>query len=395
MGSRDLGADEAFARAEEMVRVWLAEQGGERIEVEINGLGESESYDLRMVRNGRRERVYHPGDFFSALGRVRKAQFVRGRGAWTWSRLWMDVSDGVLHQECDWVRVPMYSYNLPSLVECKKEMDLFPRDEELLPDWLREGAERWRTELVPVAADEEAERAAREAELARLVDVSRRRAAAEVEAAWGRAVEGLLGGGVLRLPSGTVDGVVPVSEGVGLVRAWAELGWLASTEAAFGLCERLGWVRKARFDIADHYWTAVDQDRAGAWVRASEITGLFYSVKIALSEYLLRVRRGDPVYKEYVKEYVKALSDVYGEPVGRETWQLDNGARVALMTDAAQLSVRVRSPLATEYLTDDVELREIEGEVDIDFDDPALYIRAPSEARSEVVRVDGDVLEWS
>ena len=394
MGSRDLGADEAFARAEEMVRVWLAEQGGERIEVEINGLGESESYDLRMVRNGRRERVYHPGDFFSALGRVRKAQFVRGRGAWTWSRLWMDVSDGVLHQECDWVRVPMYSYNLPSLVACKKEMDLFPRDEELLPDWLREGAERWRTELVPVAADEEAERAVREVERARLVDVSRRRAAAEVEAAWGRAVEGLLGGGVLRLPSGTVDGVVPVSEGVGLVRAWAELGWLASTEAAFGLCERLGWVRKERFDI-DHYWTAVDQDRAGAWVRASEITGLFYSVKIALSEYLLRVRRGDPVYKEYVKEYVKALSDVYGEPVGRETWQLDNGARVALMTDAAQLSVRVRSPLATEYLTDDVELREIEGEVDIDFDDPALYIRAPSEARSEVVRVDGDVLEWS
>ena len=194
MGSRDLGADEAFARAEEMVRVWLAEQGGERIEVEINGLGESESYDLRMVRNGRRERVYHPGDFFSALGRVRKAQFVRGRGAWTWSRLWMDVSDGVLHQECDWVRVPMYSYNLPSLVECKKEMDLFPRDEELLPDWLREGAERWRTELVPVAADEEAERAVREVERARLVDVSRRRAAAEVEAAWGRAVEGLLGG---------------------------------------------------------------------------------------------------------------------------------------------------------------------------------------------------------
>ena len=391
MNSRDLGADEAFARAEEMVRVWLAEQGGERIEVEINGLGESESYDLRMVRNGRRERVYYPGDFFSALGRVRKAQFVRGRGAWTWSRLWMDVSDGVLHQECDWVRVPMYSYNLPSLVACKKEMDLFPRDEELLPDWLREGAERWRTELVPVAADEEAERAAREAELARLVDVSRRRAAAEVEAAWGRAVEGLLGGGVLRLPSGTVDGVVSVSKGVGLVRAWAELGWLASTEAAFGLCERLGWVRKARFDIADHYWTAVDQDRAGAWVRASEITGLFYSVKIALSEYLLRVRRGDPVYKEYLK----ALSDVYGEPVGRRTWRLDNGAEVALSADAAQLSVLVRSPRATEYLTDDVELREIEGEVDIDFDDPALYIRAPSEARSEVVRVDGDVLEWS
>ena len=390
MGSRDLGADETFARAEEMVRACMAEQGGERIEFEINAVGETELLSGRLIRSGEREGSLFSDSIFSSLRNMRKAQFIGGRGAWTWSRLWMDVSDGVLHQECDWVRVPMYSYNLPSLVECKKEMDLFPRDEELLPDWLREGAERWRTELVPVAADEEAERAVREVERARLVDVSRRRAAAEVEAAWGRAVEGLLGGGVLRLPSGTVDGVVPVSEGVGLVRAWAELGWLASTEAAFGLCERLRWVRKERFDI-DHYWTAVDQDRAGAWVRASEITGLFYSVKIALSEYLLRVRRGDPVYKEYVK----ALSDVYGEPVGRETWQLDNGARVALMTDAAQLSVRVRSPLATEYLTDDVELREIEGEVDIDFDDPALYIRAPSEARSEVVRVDGDVLEWS
>ena len=392
MNSRDLGADEAFARAEEIVRVWLAEQGCERVEFEVNALGEAEQWCAWLIRGGERERVVSPAKVsFSMTFDLRKAQFVRGRGAWTWSHLWMDVSDGVLHQECDWVRVPMYSYNLPSLVACKKEMDLFPRDEELLPDWLREGAERWRTELVPVAADEEAERAAREAELARLVDVSRRRAAAEVEAAWGRAVEGLLGGGVLRLPSGTVDGVVPVSEGVGLVRAWAELGWLASTEAAFGLCERLGWVRKARFDIADHYWTAVDQDRAGAWVEASEITGLFYSVKIALSEYLLRVRRGDPVYKEYLK----ALSDVYGEPVGRRTWQLDNGAEVALSTDAAQLSVLVRSPRATEYLTDDVELREIEGEVDIDFDDPALYIRAPSEARSEVVRVDGDVLEWS
>lgn len=195
MGSRDLGADEAFARAEEMVRVWLAEQGCERVEFEVNALGEVEQWCAWLIRGGECERVVSPAKVsFSMTFDLRKAQFVRGRGAWTWSRLWMDVSDGVLHQECDWVRVPMYSYNLPSLVECKEEMDLFPRDEEFLPDWLREGAERWRIELVPVAADEEAERAAREAELARLVDVSRRRAAAEVEAAWGRAVEGLLGG---------------------------------------------------------------------------------------------------------------------------------------------------------------------------------------------------------
>ena len=122
------------------------------------------------------------------------------------------------------------------------------------------------------------------------------------------------------------------------------------------MCSSDLWVRKARFDM-DHYWTAVDQDRAGAWVEASEITGLFYSVKIALSEYLLRVRRGDPVYKEYLK----ALSDVYGEPVGRRTWRLDNGAEVALSADAAQLSVLVRSPRATKthQMFEDIALMRV------------------------------------
>ena len=219
MGSRDLGADEAFARAEEMVRACMAEQGGERIEFEINAVGETELLSGWLIRGGEREGAFFSDSIFSSLRNMRKAQFIRGRGAWTWSRLWMDASDGVLHQECDWTRVPMLDDNTPSLVACKEEMQLFPRDGEFLPDWLREGADRWRTEVVPMAADEEAERAAREVEFARLVDVSRRRAAAEIEAAWGRAVERLLGGGVLRLPSGTVDGVVPVSEGVGLVRA--------------------------------------------------------------------------------------------------------------------------------------------------------------------------------
>ena len=36
-----------------------------------------------------------------------------------------------------------------------------------------------------------------------------------------------------------------------------------------------------------------------------------------------------------------------------------------------------------------------EDDIGVDFDDPTLYIRVPSEVRSEVVLVDGDVLEWS
>ena len=28
-------------------------------------------------------------------------------GAWLWSHLWMEVADGVLHQECGWMREPI------------------------------------------------------------------------------------------------------------------------------------------------------------------------------------------------------------------------------------------------------------------------------------------------
>ena len=391
MGSRDLGADEAFARAEEMVRACMAEQGGERIEFEINAVGETELLSGWLIRGGEREGVFLSDNIFSSLRNMRKAQFIRGRGAWTWSRLWMDASDGVLHQECDWTRVPMLDDNTPSLVACKEEMQLFPRDGEFLPDWLREGADRWRTEVVPMAADEEAERAAREVEFARLVDVSRRRAAAEIEAAWNRAVEGLLGGGVLRLPSGTVDGVVPVSEGVGLVRAWAGLGPLVASDVAFGLCERLGWVCKECFDGEGRYWTAAGQGGASAWMQVSETKGLFHLVKIALSEFRHRACRGDPAYKEYKK----ALHDLYGEPVGREVWLIDNDVEVALLVGAARLQIRVEMLVDLGFYGDEDEDEGDEDDIGVDFDDPTLYIRAPSEVRSEVVLVDGDVLEWS
>ena len=123
----------------------------------------------------------------------------------------------------------------------------------------------------------------------------------------------------------------------------------------------------------------------------SETKGLFYLVKIALSEFRHRVGRGDPAYKEYMK----ALHDLYGEPVGREVWLTDNDVEVALLVDAARLQIRVEMLVDLGFYGDEDEDEGDEDDIGVDFDDPTLYIRVPSEVRSEAVLVDGDVLEWS
>lgn len=67
------------------------------------------------------------------------------RGAWAWCHLWMDASDGVLRQECDWMREPVFTQASddirPGPGDCWIELDLYPRDDEFIPDWLRKGYE--------------------------------------------------------------------------------------------------------------------------------------------------------------------------------------------------------------------------------------------------------------
>ena len=66
-----------------------------------------------------------------------------------------------------------------------------------------------------------------------------------------------------------------------------------------------------------------------------------------------------------------------------------------MLVAAARLQIRVEMLVDLGFYGDEDEDEGDEDDIGVDFDDPTLYIRVPSEVRSEVVLVDGDVLEWS
>ena len=71
-------------------------------------------------------------------------------GAWLWSHLWMEAADGVLHQECGWMREPIIGPHLRSEKDAAFELDQFPRDPQWVPEWMavkatayHKEAEKW------------------------------------------------------------------------------------------------------------------------------------------------------------------------------------------------------------------------------------------------------------
>ena len=71
-------------------------------------------------------------------------------GAWLWSHLWMEVADGVLHQECGWMREPIIGSRPCSEKDAAFELDQFPRDPQWVPEWMavkaaayHKEAEKW------------------------------------------------------------------------------------------------------------------------------------------------------------------------------------------------------------------------------------------------------------
>jgi len=130
---------------EESVYGWMRREGASCIEITIDAIGRTSQYDPQLTVNGVTSRVIPPFGIRLPFDELRDAQVVPGWGAWTWCRLWMDVSDGVLHQECDWMREPVFSRASgdvrPGPGDCWSELERFPRDPEFVPDWLRRGYE--------------------------------------------------------------------------------------------------------------------------------------------------------------------------------------------------------------------------------------------------------------
>ena len=166
MGRYRKSAMEAFEKAETLVRAWLEEERITRVDVYLNGLGDVGDTRCRLTIDGERKSVHIDRNAGSAINKLRGMQALPGRGAWFYSHLWMEMPEGVLHQESDWMCEPDMGTSGfyvgpdgldirgggPDLGEYKTELDRYPRDQDFIPDWLRDKVERWRLERGSVVA---------------------------------------------------------------------------------------------------------------------------------------------------------------------------------------------------------------------------------------------------
>lgn len=133
------GADDisVFSKFQELVRGWLPETGATRVDIEYNVIALTGDVMTWIMVDGERKSVHLPREVSFAMHDIRGSQADPHRGAWLYSHLWMEASDGVLHQEADWMREPVIDDDGPVMDgDAALELDYFPRDPEWIPEWM-------------------------------------------------------------------------------------------------------------------------------------------------------------------------------------------------------------------------------------------------------------------
>ena len=137
MSQNEVGYSAVYQKVEALLKDWLTEVGGRRVDTYYNAIhltGEVEHW--LTVDDGQQESVRLPSKINFAMDDLRPAQADPHRGAWLWSHLWMEASDGVLHQECDWMREPVIGSDPVGDGDAAFELDQFPRDPQWIPEWM-------------------------------------------------------------------------------------------------------------------------------------------------------------------------------------------------------------------------------------------------------------------
>ena len=136
MSAENLSEQEAFERFEGMLRDWLRDSGGTRIDIDYNAIHRTGFITNWLTIDGQRKGVLLPAKINFARTDLHQAQVDPHRGAWTYSHLWMEASDGVLHQESDWMREPVINGHLMGEQDAAVELRMHPRDPEYIPEWM-------------------------------------------------------------------------------------------------------------------------------------------------------------------------------------------------------------------------------------------------------------------
>ena len=156
MNDLDSSASEVFEKAQYHLKLWLEESGGTRLDVKCTGLGSTGMIRFWMTMDGQKKSVRVSECVGSAVTGLRGAQASPERGAWFYSHLWVELPEGVLYQESDWMCAPDTESDA-DLGAYKTELDRYPRDQEFIPDWLRDKVEQWRLERGRMVAEYVAE----------------------------------------------------------------------------------------------------------------------------------------------------------------------------------------------------------------------------------------------
>ena len=137
MSQNDVGYSAVYQKVEELLRGWLTETGGQRVDTYYNAIHLTGEVEHWLSIGGQQESVRLPSEISFAIDDLRPAQADPHRGAWLWSHFWMEAAEGVLHQECDWMREPVIDDDEPVMDgDAALELDYFPRDPEWIPEWM-------------------------------------------------------------------------------------------------------------------------------------------------------------------------------------------------------------------------------------------------------------------
>lgn len=136
MASQSVEAMKLLSRIEKALRELLDEAGGSRVDLETNSIALAGRELCWVTVDDQRSLVRHSSALSFDVGDLRPAQADPHRGAWLYSHFWMEASDGVLHQECDWMREPVIGSDPVGDGDAAFELDQFPRDPQWIPEWM-------------------------------------------------------------------------------------------------------------------------------------------------------------------------------------------------------------------------------------------------------------------
>ena len=172
MSAQEMDAEKAFERFESMLRDWLRDSGGTRIDIDYNAIHRVGYITNWLTIDGQRKGILLPAKINFARTDLHQAQVDPHRGAWTYSHLWMEASDGVLHQESDWMREPVINGDPAGEQDAAVELRMHPRDPEFIPEWMATKAAAFHKKEEARARRRERDRARRARKKAEAVQVA-------------------------------------------------------------------------------------------------------------------------------------------------------------------------------------------------------------------------------